>query len=445
MHYLQEKPRRIDRTRVFLGLMLLLCLWDVAYFVGLRNPYSVPHPFSLFRALGDVEFLRGFSAMLREVIFSFVSGSVIGIAVGALLLFSSSLSGVIRRFLRIMLWFPIILTFAVPASFVLAITAVALCACHYYIAARSLLDLKRSDAWIYASREALLQAVLVSLINQMWVSHWQWSTFPMFMKVGPGIQVFATLVCLIGFINWCFQSDFQLTADIHATMITQELEREKASSLNRVSVMYALTLVAVAYLAISLVLGSAEIWGHVGLSLLEVIGGVGLGGLAAQGTFVVLSRKARSRKLLFSMLPLTHISAIVLWLIVFVLWATWFRQTNSTFLYFWHKAIAVGFLTFFPLVQSLWGFRDRPIFYRVLLAIDDALPIAFVAMFFGEAYAATQGLGFFTVVARATHHSDQAIAACFVTFVLILGLSVLLRWAAKALYFSEKTAQVVPA
>jgi ABC-type nitrate/sulfonate/bicarbonate transport system permease component len=451
MHYLTLVARKIDRTGIVLAFVLLLYLWDVAFFVGLRNPDRVPHPFSLFRTLGDIEVLRGFPAMLREVIFSFASGSLIGIAIGALVLYNSSLSALIRSLLRILLWFPLIVIFAVPAPLVIGIIAVVLCTCYYYIAARSSLRLKPSDAWIYSAREALSQALLVCLLSQLWVSHWQWSTSTMFMKVGPGFQVFAALVGLMGFINWCFRSDFQLIANTHAAILSQELESKKGFSFNRfqTSAIYTLTLLAIVSLVFYLSFGStlnnlilgAKIWRDLGQSLLEVIGGVVSGSLVAQGVFVLLSREASLRKLLFPLLPLMHISGIVLWLIVFVVWLSWFGPANSSFLNFWHKVIAVGCLTFFPLVQSLWGFRDRPILYRVLIAIHEALPIAFVAMFFGEAYAATQDVGFPAVVASATQQIDKAI----LTFVLTVGLSVLLRWAVITLYSSEKTAQAVPA
>ena len=449
---------KIDRTTMFLGLLLLLYFWDVAYFVGLRNPYRFPHPFSLFRTLGDVEFLRGFPAMLREVIFSFTSGFLIGVAVGKLVLYRSWLSGSIRRFLRITLWFPLIIIFVSMAPFALGIAAAALCTCYYYIAARSSLGLHGNHAWTYAAREAILQALLIALISQLWFPHWQWFTFTHFMKVGPGFKVFAALIGLIGLINWCFRSNFEVTANRRAAIRSQEIDGKAAQDLNRLqtSAIYEFTLVAVACLVIWLFLGTAltaaynlflqaEIWGDIGLSLLEVIGGIVLGGLAGQGMFVLLSHKAGFRKLMFPLLQLTHISAIVLWLIVFVVWLNWFEQNRSNFIYFWHKVIAVGCLTFFTLFQALWGFRDRPIFYRILLAIDDALPIAFVAMVFGEAYAATQGLGFLIVVASATQQSDRAIAGCLVTFALMVGLSFVLRWTARKLYSSAEVPQVIPA
>jgi hypothetical protein len=60
---------------------------------------------------------------------------------------------------------------------------------------------------------------------------------------------------------------------------------------------------------------------------------------------------------------------------------------------FWQKVLAVGCLTFFPFVQALWGLCKHPWPYRVLLAVDDAFPIAFVTMLFAELMAATAGLG----------------------------------------------------
>jgi hypothetical protein len=57
--------------------------------------------------------------------------------------------------------------------------------------------------------------------------------------------------------------------------------------------------------------------------------------------------------------------------------------------------MGVGLLTFFPLVQTSWGFSNAPLpRCWLIIAIDDALPIAFVAMLFGELYASTAGVGF---------------------------------------------------
>ena len=437
MIHLRQIAPRIDRGWVFLGLILILYLWDLAYFVGLRNPDRLPHPFSLFTALADIEVLRGFSAMLRDIIFSFASGVLIGMPVGAMVLSSPSLVRVIRPFLRIIPWFPLLLIFAIPQQLLMWITAVALSTCYHYIGARWSLCLQPNKALKYAANEGLLHAVVVCLIAQLFVPHWQWFIFTMFSQLNHGLQTFATLACLVGLIQWCFKSNFESAATNRAAMVKHELERNRPST-DKTVVIYGLTLLTVMFFTISLVFGS-DIWGHIGLSLLEVTCGLALGCLVAQICFVLLCRSVILRKLLFLVLPLTYISAIVLWLVAFVMWPNWI----SYFMFFWHKVIAVGSLTFYPLIRSLWGLRDRPMLGRFLLAIDEALPIAFVGMFFGEAYAATQGVGFFTLVAKATNQSGQAISASLLTIALIFALSTLLRWTVK-IYSENRSGAFLP-
>jgi ABC-type nitrate/sulfonate/bicarbonate transport system permease component len=449
------KTIEIDRARIFLCLLFFLYVWDVAYFLGLRIVSQIPHPFLLFRHFGDVDSLRGLSAMLREVIFLFLSGTLVGIAIGMLVLHSSWLTQTLRRFLRVTLWFPFIIIFVAMAPLAIGVSVAALCSCYYYIAARSLLGLEKHPAWIYAARETLFQLLLFSLITQLWGKHWQWFIFTIFAKLQLGIEVFAALLIIVGLITWCFRDDFELTANRRASLITGELDAKEgcADSCDPVTWSQKFTLLIVGCLVGSLLVGvdstapyrllGSEIWGDICLSLLEVIGGVVLSALAGQGVFVVLSKKAGVKKFLFYVLPLANISTMVLWMIIFTLWRIWFIPSHSSFIYFWHKVIGVGCLTFYPIVQSLWGLRARPILYRVLMAIGDAVPIAFVAMIFGEHYAATQGLGFRMAVATATQQKDQAIAVCVVTLILMVGLSVLFRWTARTVYSQVELPKVI--
>ncbi len=53
--------------------------------------------------------------------------------------------------------------------------------------------------------------------------------------------------------------------------------------------------------------------------------------------------------------------------------------------------------------------------------------MAFVAMLFGELYAATAGLGFLMVVASATYQYQKGLAGFLMTAVLFAALSSLLR------------------
>ena len=81
----------------------------------------------------------------------------------------------------------------------------------------------------------------------------------------------------------------------------------------------------------------------------------------------------------------------------------------------------------------------------MLLAVDNALPFAFVAMLFGELYAATAGTGFMITVASATYQTDRGFAGFLITLVLLVGLSSTLRFMAKKLYVPEEGRQILPA
>jgi sulfonate transport system permease protein len=435
------KRWRIDRVYICLSVILFFYLWDLAFFLGIRDPARLPHPFFVFTTLGDIKFLRGFTYMLREIIFSFVSGGLMGVAIGASLLYSPWLTEATLRFLRISLWVPLLLNFAGTAPLILEITTAMLCTVYHYLAARSFLDLQARDAWIYAAREALLQTLLVSLLAQLWVENWRWFGFLMMNQPGMGLPVFAVLAALVGFINWGFRASFVLTATRHALSNTKSINAKRGKSI------YQFIALAVASVGIWQLFGPSgltivqttpvevmnvvhqlflqgEIWGHLGVSLWEVSGGISLGGLLALGLLVPLPMHAGVKKVLVSLFPLTYISAIVLWLMAF----TWVGVNV------WHKVIAVACFTFFPLLEALWGMRKYPFFYRVLLATDAALPIAFVAMIFGEAWAATQGLGFAMIVANATLQTDKVVAVFLVTFAVLIGLSSSLRWSVKRLF-----------
>ena len=99
--------------------------------------------------------------------------------------------------------------------------------------------------------------------------------------------------------------------------------------------------------------------------------------------------------------------------------------------------LTITCFTTFPFVQALWSYRNLRLPLRVLVAIEEALPYAFIGMVFAEAYAATAGLGFLMIVLRAEQHIAEAIATAFITFGLLAAISFLFRFVIKRLYFSE--------
>jgi ABC-type nitrate/sulfonate/bicarbonate transport system permease component len=79
------------------------------------------------------------------------------------------------------------------------------------------------------------------------------------------------------------------------------------------------------------------------------------------------------------------------------------------------------------------------------MAIDNALPFAFVAMLFGELYAATAGLGFTMVVASAEFQFNKGFAGFLITLTLLSGISSILRWFAEKLCSVAETRRTLPA
>jgi hypothetical protein len=160
-------------------------------------------------------------------------------------------------------------------------------------------------------------------------------------------------------------------------------------------------------------------------------------GLVAATALKAIFASTDFKKLAVQVLPLTNIAPLVLWLFVFLL-PPRFR------VFWWHKIVAVSLLTFFPLVQTLWSLKEYPLSCRILLAVDEALPFAFVAMLLGELYGATAGLGFYIVVARATLSMPETIAASLITWSLLALFSFILRFVTKRLFLTG-SAQVTPA
>src|SRR5206468_1772134 len=89
----------------------------------------------------------------------------------------------------------------------------------------------------------------------------------------------------------------------------------------------------------------------------------------------------------------------------------------------WFRAAIVAAVSFLPFVQSLWGLRDEPLVRRILLALDNASPYAFVGMLFAQLFASTAGLGFLIVVMRAEGNSTEALAISLITFGLLVAVS----------------------
>jgi ABC-type nitrate/sulfonate/bicarbonate transport system permease component len=437
----------LDRTSIFLYLVSFLFLWDLAYVVGLRNPQRFPHPFVLFGQFSDVQVLRGFARVfLRQIIFASVAGGIIGVAIGFAVLQSTRLTHVALNSLRQGLWLPFFLLFATRDPFTASIAAVALCTSYHYLAAACFFGLSRRELRTYVGREAILQAFFIALLSQIWWRGWVWFEFPALHQVETGLGVFIILLVLLCSVNWIFRSDFPLTAARREAIIEKEWNIASWYSLAELLVIAVSLMLLWQMLGLEptnvktspqgvieaayYLFGQNDIYRDMMASLLVVLGGLVLGFCIAVLASPLLSiTEGTAKNVMFTVLSALYISPIVLWLFSFFI-HTWIPD----FIGMGHKFILVGLLSFFTIIQTLWALRSRPLAFRVLVAIDETLPIAFVAVLFSEMYAATKGVGFAMVVASVGNQTDKALAIFLITAVLLAVVSATLRSIAKRVY-----------
>lgn len=370
---------------IFYFIVVVSFLYDLAFYLGIRNTARFPHPFVYFRSLGDVEYLRGFAVMLRQVMFSLVAGGLLGWAIGFAISKSGWLSRATICFLRIAMWFPFFVIFAIPGTFALSIAATMLASVHYYLTARLLLESSKGEAFRYAVGEIALRTLLFQLIAQIWDQRWQWTMFPMNLDCKIGLAVFGLILAVVFSTTWFVRMNFSAGCDRRRTIQSKEIDCLRTISRWGVALLtviwlllwelYTLALQAdyispvVAGQKMLLFLVTGEFWKYIFTSLFEIAGGLVLGALLAFLALSVMHRSEAMRHVIHKILPLTHLSPVALWLLVFCVIGSvqseWFRIIVPGV---GHKVIAVGFLTFFPLVQALWAFRDTALFQRWSIA-----------------------------------------------------------------------------
>jgi ABC-type nitrate/sulfonate/bicarbonate transport system permease component len=413
----------------------------------------------LLNVIAGAEVLIGFIVMLTQVVLISLLGGALGVGVGSLIFRGPWLTRAALRFLRIGMWVPFLASSALQMVWLVGLAAVTLAACYYYLASRFILGLDWRNARPQVLRSTILQAFFISFISQVWDPQgfkWFVITEPGWVFVG-----YATLILVLVFlviVDLVFPSSFDQTSTIRGTILWREMAAINAKSIYGAFLLWIACLVfwqllsaAGLYPLISsppdtltmvyrlLITADTLILKDIGVSLLELFEGLVVGGLGALIISKALGTNETFRRWMLSLLPLTYVVPFVFSLFIM----HWIGGYTGP----WRIALGAGFLTFFPFIQAMWGLQEHRLACRVLIAVDEALPFAFVAMLFGETINAVTGLGFFTVVARASLKVDQAIATSMITLALFILLSAMLRGLAKRLYFppalaaSNSTAQ----
>jgi hypothetical protein len=300
------KRWKVDRVTVFLFIAVVSFFYDITVNLGIRDTTRFPHPFVYFRSIGDVEYLRGFPEILRQVMFSLVAGGLMGWTVARIIMSNDRLTRATIRFLRIGMWFPFLVLFANPAKFQLGVVAATLAAIYHYLTARLFLEFSNREADRYAAGEVMLQVLFFSLISQPWLRRWDWFVFPAVSDSAMGITVYALILTLVVLINWIFGRSFLAGCTRLAMLRNKELFFSKEGSFLGVTLLTIIWLLSWQLTSVALedrtagpfsaiqrvgeLLITQKVWHDIFISLTEVGGGLCLSGLLALAVSTVMHR-----------------------------------------------------------------------------------------------------------------------------------------------------------
>jgi len=458
----------VGLAAVFVVLGLLL-IWQVLVDLGLIDPVRFSHPTAVLQTFGDGKFLRRLLAMFVQLAVVLFLGGLIGLTIGALGSRTSWLALSLLRFLRIGFWIPFFVFWPLPIwppkegylydpiiwVWLVSVATVSLSTCYSYLAARFILGLERRKLYHHLLRLMILESFFISLISQAWVGEYGWISY-FVMRQGGTAYGYAALLVMVTFlflIELSFRSSFILTAQLRSTTITKELPKANRRSLWGVFLFVLMCLVAwhllrvplMRYLSLAspieilkaaygmVVAGSptskvdVPMWQHLTVSFVEMSVGLMISGGAALVVRKLLSSFGTFRTIVLPLLPLTYSVPLVVPLL-FIHWMGLIGPKLAT--------LVIAFISFYPFIEVLWGFRDRPLFFQILLAVDEALPFAFAGMLFGELWGTVAGLGYFMELSRAYFRIQDGVAVSLMTLLLLVVLSSILRWIVKRLYFS---------
>jgi ABC-type nitrate/sulfonate/bicarbonate transport system permease component len=469
----QNGQDRIARWVSTFAVLALILSWALLHNRAILEPFSLTDPVGIFKALGGEKLITAVMDIVILFIFCSVPGWIIGATVATFISRSYRLTHVLLRFLRVGLWTPFFVWWPLPAQLVtmgrhydslfwtwsIGFAAIALFVCFNFLIAWSSLGLDRRAAKSLVASLTLHHALFVSLMLELSVWSLRWFVYPGAKEAIIGYAVFIFLAVFLIFMDQVLHFSFDRAAEARRIVLLTEISSRTWASL--CGTMTIVTLFIVAWEVLSafgylLVAPSAVFqkiyhmaslkvdaqqwtgtsWQDIRVSLLEVFAGISLAGGAAFLVAKGLLASERFRRWMVPVLPLTYVVPIVLL-------PGWFGWSGLLFSRW--TTVCVAFLTFFPLVQTLWGLRDRPLLCRLFLAVDEALPFAFVAVVYGESTNAVAGLGFAMVVASGTARVLEAVSALVLLLALFAGVSSTLRWLAKRLYFSDSTEQAVTA
>jgi ABC-type nitrate/sulfonate/bicarbonate transport system permease component len=451
----------LDRIRPWVIILAVVC--------GVFIFFSTHH-LPDFQLISNLPFLRGFFVYLVQAVIVSVFGGAVGVLLGILIRRSEWLTNSAVRFLRLAMWLPFFVFWALPiwrtrpsaqpdiVGIVDAVTnivlgalaagpVITLAACYFYLSSRELQRLEMPVSRFYVTRAVFPLALLFCLLWQLFLVDpwpWAWMNSELMISASWSAVILVAAVAILG--NVLFGWSIQKDTNARPYLLWTEFQNSNSQSLIGVLIISALCVAVWQLLAPVLkgnfliepplwvgfairdlfvtgdspALKGETIWLDVYVSLAEIAGGIGLASLFAFLIFEGFVRNSRLKKFhwivfVICVAPVTLVVPIILAVGIGML----------------SKALMICSIAVFPCARALWSYTNFPLAYRFLLAIDESLPYAFVGMVFAEAYAATAGLGFLILVAGAQLFIAKAIATALITFGLLVLISSALRFVIK--------------
>ena len=467
-------PEETPSPNGFFTVITWFTLLSILTLVLLLNVEIVS---KVFRLLTNRNFLIDLGSLLVITgIVSLIAGGF-GVLASKLIQCNEWLANSTQRLLRLGMWLPFFVLWGLPIwrsgknnywelkvwleAITLGVAAagptVFLGACYYHLAWRNAPSSVNRRARFNVLRPIFLLALLISILWQLYfVTAWPWkwaNTEYYIVAAWLAAVIIAGLELLIILITgWRLGRDIEsppalltresrlgdtrslmgaagiTTVGLIVWQLCSDFFREVVTPAEASRAAYTLLVTGTA----KVLLGKSTIWNDLQLSFLEIA----VGFVVATPIVLLVSQvffRKTSLKPALDLVSLTCVAPTVLASQV-VLWVG---------IGFWHKALTIVCFVSFPLLQALWSYRTTAVLPRLLIAIDETLPYAFLGMVFAEAYAAIAGLGFLILGGGAQLFAAEQIAASFITFALLAVISTVIRSVVQRLLSVEKEA--VPA
>jgi ABC-type nitrate/sulfonate/bicarbonate transport system permease component len=430
------------RAILLLRLLILLAFWQAAYYSSII-PSRFSHPKAIIHQLLNVPFLTGFILTLIQVAIASLIGGLMGIGLGVFLSRYEEVSYAAIRIFKLLLWIPLIVAWSLPLppddvkKVIESVTSIQvitifLFSCYSYLAQCFLLKHSWAQARGKIFRSSIIHGLLVAVISQLWYGPYGWRFFWLGQEQTARIYAAVVLTFLVVAIindsfHYSFEDDVIETGEILTRLI--KIKCRLPGIILLLFIAMGLTWqfwnLAEGFGALN---RETNTFFNFSISISEIIGGLIIAGAMITLLSELTARKPGLRHLVSSILPQTIIVPIFLPL--------WLMGIFGERPIIW-TSIAAGALGFVPLMVAYTGTHDMRSITRVLLAIDNALPFAFVAMIFGEVINSTAGLGFSMRVAIALDNPEGALGIAIIICAMFILISMLLRTVAKATFLQS--------